>query len=761
MGVLVQDLRYAARTLGKRPGYTTVIVLTLALGIGANTAIFSIINAVLLRPLPLSQPDRLVIPLSTNLKRNLTIDTVPYPDYLDWKTETDVFEHVTVFTDPPFDLAGDGEPERIRGASVSEDFFAVMATAPLLGRTFLPEDHQPGAAKVVALSRGLWRRRFGSDPDVIGKTVKLSGDDHVVVGVMPREAQWPARAAVWIPLSFGSTPPPSVMRRDSYGWQAVARLRPGISVTEAQARLEGVARRVSEENPGLRDAWSAGLIPIDHYVVGPRSRRALWVLMGSVAFVLLIACANVANLTVARSTERSKEMAIRAALGGGRLRLARLWLTEGVLAALLAGGIGLLLAIWGTEFLGKWNPSNLPRLEEVSVDGRVLAFAFLLSVLTGALFGLVPALQASRPDLHRGLKEGRQGSSAYSGGHRLRSLLAVSQVALSLVVLVGAGLMAKSFARLLNIDPGFPTGNLLTCQLSLPDSRYPQGSAQALEFYEEAAKRLSALPGVTSAAAASVLPLAGGDYTGRAFVIEGHPVPPVGPEYTAHWNSVTPRYFTTVGISLLKGRLFTDMDTRDSPAVTIVNESLAHSMFPGEDPIGKRIKSWRDEGIPREIVGVVGDVRFYNITDAGRSLVYVPHRQDTRAAMMLAVRTATDPTMVGDAVRRAIWSMDEDLAVARLATMEQQANDSLSGLRFITMLIAGFAFLALVLALLGIFGVISYGVNRRTHEIGIRVALGAQRSDVLRLVLKQGLVLTAIGLGIGLAVSLAATRVLS
>ena len=756
-----QDVRYGLRMLGRSPGFTAVVVLTLALGIGANTAIFSVVNAVVLRPLPLVRPGDLVAFVSTNAERSITRGTVAYPDYLDWKAERDVFQSVALYTDPPFDLAGGGKPERVQGAAVTEDFFTTLSAPPLLGRGFLPEDHQPGSEKVVILSQGLWHRRFGGDRKVIGEVVHLSGEHHTVVGVMPAAAQWPTDAALWVPLTFGSTPPTDVMRRDNFAWRAIARLRADTSLAEARVRVAAIANGIAQDNPDIRGGSGADLLPISEFAVPPNVRRALWVLMGGVVLVLLIACANVANLMMTRSAERSKEMAIRAALGAERFHIIRLLLAEGVLLALVGGVLGILLALWGTDLLLALGPGSIPRLNEIGIDGRVAVFALALSLLTGLLFSLLPALYASRPNLQHSLKEGWQAPATTSSRQRLRGWLVVTEIASSLVLLIGAGLLARSFVHLLRADPSFETDNLLTFRLSLPEAHYPEQSAQTADFYERALERLRVLPAVASATAASVLPLAGGDYTHRAFVAEGAPIPPAGAEYNAAWNAVTPDYFTTLGIPLVKGRAFTDEDRQHSPRVIIINEALARRMFPNEDPVGKRIWRWRTGGDSREIVAVVQNVTFYDVTDQDRPLVYVPHRQDARRNMVFAVRTAGDPLLLADGVRNAIWSIDEDLAIAALATMDQASDGLLARFRFVALLAGGFALVALVLALVGVYGVISYSVSRRKHEFGIRMALGAQTGNVLGLVIRQALTLALAGVAFGVLAAVALTRVLA
>ena len=759
MQVLLQDCRYSLRVLGKSPGFTAVVVLILAIGIGASTAIFSVVNIIMLRPLPLVQPEELVACVSTHVEQNITRGTVAYPDYLDWKAQGDIFQSAALYTDPPFDLAGDDRPERVHGAAVSEGFFTVLSAPPLLGRVFLPEDHKPGSDKVVILSQSLWKRRFGSDPKVIGRTLRLSGDHHTVIGVMPATAQWPMFAALWVPLTFEATLPPDVMRRDCFAWRVIARLRADVSLPEARARVATIAKRIAQDNPDIRSGSGANLLPVSEFVVPSNMNRTLWTLMGGVTLVLLIACTNTANLMITRSAERSKEMAIRAALGAGRFQLVRLLLTEGVLLALLGGLLGLVLAPWGIDLLLAIGPNDIPRLDEIRIDGRVAIFALTLSLLTGLMFTLLPALHAPKLDLHHSLKAGGRVSSTTSGRKRLRDWLVAAEIAIAFVLLMGAGLMARSSLQLLRVDPSFQTDNLLTFRLSLPEARYPEQNTQTASFYEQALRNIRALPAVRSATAASVLPLAGGDYTHRAFVVDGAPTPPGGPEYSAAWNAVTPGYFATLGISLLKGRAFTDTDHEQNDRVIIINEVLARQMFPDENPIGKHIWRWRARGDSRMVVGVVQNVSFYDITDQNRPLVYVPHRQDARRNMVLAVRVTGDPMLLADGIRNAIGAIDKDLVPARLATMEQTISDFFARSRFITMLAGSFALVALVLALVGVYGVITYSINRRQHEFGVRMALGAQASNVLGLVMRQAVAVTLMGIAIGVlaAVVLAPT----
>ena len=754
------DIRYGIRALLKNPAFAAVAVIALAVAIGANTAIFSVVNTVLLRPLSYKDAAHIVIPALTNPAKNVDRGNVSYVDYLAWKHDQ-VFEHAAFYREATFDVTGGDEPEQVQVASVSEDYFSVIGTEPSLGRSFLPEEQQRGSLFVAVLSHGLWQRRFGSDPGILERTIGLNGEIFRVVGVMPPDSQWPKALEVLYPMRLGTNPPAYAQRDDNFVWGAVARLKPGQSLAQAQAHLQSIAGRMEQEHPEARRGWSATAIPIHEWVVGRQFRLALLVLFGAGALVLLIACANIANLILARAVSREREFAIRIAVGAGKFRLIRQLMVESLLLGLLGGVVGLMLALLSIKLLVASAPGNIPRLNEVSLDARVLAFVLAVSVLTPLAFGLIPAAQASKVDLNESLKDGGRSATGGLRGRRIRHLLVAVEVALALLLSISAGLMIKSFVRLQQVDPGFRVENLLTMRITLPRTRYPNNGVVATS-YENILDRIKSLPGVESDCASSSLPLGGGGYyLSRSFLAEGLPEPPAGADYPGHWMVVTPDYFDTMGISLLRGRSFTKEDTAESPMVIIINESMARQMFPDENPLGKRIRSWRDENKMREIVGVVADVRYLGRDDLVRPLAYVPHRQDTWIALVLTIRTATDPASLINTIRSEIRGTDKDLAIAYVETMEQVLADSVSRPRFTVLLLSIFAFIALTLAAVGVYGIMSYSVTQRTHEIGIRMALGAQPRDLFKLIVGEGLVIASVGVAIGLAGASAVTRVLS
>jgi predicted permease len=764
---VLQDLRYGLRQLRRNPGFTAVAVITLGLGIGANTAIFSVVDAVLLRPLHFPNPDRLVSVTST-IQRATRIGNASYPDFLDWRARNHAFDGMAAYRQDNFTLTGGDMPLHIRALIASADLFKVLQIKPALGRTFLSGEDTPGAlggTNPVIISYGLWERRFNSDRHVLGQVINLNDKQYTVVGVMPAGFQFPIQSqpvGLWTTMAPDLSPfedgKSMASERGAHYLQVIARLRPNVTVSQAQAEMSGVVSALNKQYPENKPRY-AHVMPELERVVGKAS-AALMVLLGAVGCVLLIACANVANLLLARASRRKKEMAVRTALGATRGRVVRQVLTESVLLALGGGAFGTLQAVWGIEFLKFLIPQGAPRTGQIGMDGHVFVFAATLSLTTGILFGLLPAFRSSGHALVESLKEGGRDSGPGERRGGARGALVVSEVAVALCLLVGAGLLIQSFLRLRGADPGFDAHNVLTFNLALP-SRYSQ--VQSIQFFEEALNRIRGMPGVHSASAVVPLPLSA-DSVSTSFDIEGQPnVPGHAPD--TNYCFVEPGYFQTLRIPLIKGRDFTWHDTLKTIPVVIINESLVKQFFAGEDPIGKHLNAHIGNGYTkspmREIVGVVRDVKNHGLSASPGSQVYVPLAQSPLDVMTFVVRMATDPTSLAAAARTQIKALDKDLPLFGVETLNEYVDQTLAPPRFVALLLGIFGCIALLLAMVGIYGVVSYSVSQRTHEIGLRMALGAERRGVLKLVIGQGLKLTLIGVTIGVGGALALTRFLS
>jgi len=759
MARLLQDLKYGFRMLVKNPAFTAVAVIALALGIGANTAIFSVVNAVLLKPLPFRDPNRLMLLSEANSRQPHV--SVAYPNYFDWKQQSHVFEDMAAFQPRDFNLAGVNEPENIGGSAVASNLLLTLGVKPLLGRDFRPDEDKKGTAPVVILGYSLWQRRFGGEPGAVGRTVTLDAKPFTIVGVMPPQLTMYEDSQLYTPIGVWMGEESMTERGDHNDTTVVARLKPGVTPVEAQAEMDTIARRLEQQYPDTNTGYRVVMTPIRDAFVGD-SGPPILVLFAAVGFVLLIACVNVANLLLARGAAREREIAIRSALGASRLRVVRQLLTEGAVLAVASGLLGLLVGAWGLKGLLTLIPQDVGMGMPVAINSWVLGFTSLLSLATVAIFGLVPALQVSRPDLNETLKEGGRTASGGVERRQVRSVLVVSEIALALVLLVSAGLMIKSFRRLLAVDPGFNPDNVLTMEVNLRGSEYDKSELVAA-FCRQSLDRIRTLPGVKFAAIGNRLPLTD-DHSRSDILIEGQPVPAIGHFPHPDFHDVSPDYFQAMGIPLMRGRYFAASDTAPAPPVVLISESLARRFWPGGDAVGKRILQGRkpDPKRPwRTIVGIVGDTKQYGLSAETKWEVYYPYLQNPPSDFAFVVRAASHPEGLTAAIKNEVHGIDKDVPVHDEVTMQKVVSDSV-GTRRMTMLLLGlFAALAMVLAAVGVYGVISYSVTQQTHEIGVRMALGAERNDVLWLVVGKGLALALIGVGVGLAGALGLTRFLS
>ena len=769
MNTFFNDLRYGVRMLAKHPGVTAIAVLTLALGIGANTAIFSAVNAVLLNPLPYKEPDRLVA-LWEDVPGQGRWRVAP-GNFLDWKKQNTVFEDVAAFGFSSMTLTGDGEPEQLIGTRVSAGYFAVVGVNPVLGRPFLSEEHELGKGQVVILGHNFWQRRYGGDKNIVNRNITLDGLSYTVVGVMPSGIYptWPTTSGhltfdeqqqqFWVPMSFR---PQWATVRYSHVLGVVARLKSGITLKQATADMDSIAARLAAEyteNQGKKIIVNQFM----NEVVGD-VRPALFTLLGAVALVLLIACANVAGLLLAQHAARNKEIAIRAALGARRTRLVRQFFVEGLLLSFIGTAAGLAIAAAGTKLLLQFVPAGVPRLAQVSLDWRVLGFTMLISLVTCLIFGLIPAWHASKPDLHTAMEQSGRTLSPGASRLRFRQVLVVFQVSIAVMLVIGAGLLIKSFWILQRVDPGFRAEGILVAELTLPNSRYAD-PVQINNFHDQVLERISTLPGVKSATMAYDHPLQSNWVD--SFQIEGRVVSPDSPSMSANFIPVGPGYFDTVGVQLTAGREFTSQDDQDHPGVAIVNESFVKHYFPNENPLGQRLRPpspvrlWNNQRFALfEIVGVVRDVKLAGLTAPSEPAYYLPASQAPLQDMTLLVRTTTDPLSLVGAVRDAVLSLDPNQPISNVSTLEKVVDDSIAQRRLNMLLMGLFGGLALLLSAVGIYGLLSHAVTQRTQEMGIRMALGAQVSDVLKLVLRQGMMLALAGEAIGLAGAFALTRLI-
>lgn len=760
---LIQDLRYAVRMLIGNPGFAVVAIIALALGIGANTAIFSVVNALLLKPLPYPDADRIVDVWHTPPAESfpgIKKFAVSPGNFLDWQKENHVFQQISVYSFARHNLGAAGSPISIMSGVVSADFFNVLRISPRVGRGFTAEDCKPGAAKVVILSDNIWKSQFGSNPGMVGQIIRLDGESYTVVGIMSAGFHYPQidqfSSEIWTPVVWTEE---DRQVRANHNYLSIARLNDGVTLAKAQSEMNTISDRLAQDHPEEDKGWGAVVIPMRDDLVGD-IRPALLILLGAVAFVLLIACANVANLLLARAAGRSREIAVRTALGASRSRIIRQLLSESMLLGVIGGAVAVGLAKLGVGALVRLAGSSLPEADSIGIDAGVLGFTLAASLIAGLAAGLAPAWQLASGDINSSLKEGSGRTAGDRKKQRTRTVLVTLEMALSLVLLIGAGLLIRSFWDLQHVNPGFETGNILTMSMWLPKTKYSEPLKQSA-FFESVLRDCRGLAGVVAAGATDNIPLGGGGSV-QPFTIEGRPAPPISLQPTANARVITPDYFRVMGIPLQQGRVFTDLDGPENAQTVIISQSMAQRFWPGENPIGKRlIPSFYTKEGPREIVGVVGDVRADALSTDGAATMYYPFRQTPTPLMTLVVKTASDPAAATSAVLSVIHSIDDEQAVQDVATMEQVTASSLSQQRFNMILLGIFAGLALVLASVGIYGVISYSVSQRAREIGVRLALGASGGEIMKMVLGQGMAMAGAGIGVGLAAGFGLTRLIS
>jgi len=751
------DLVYAVRVLSRRPAFALLAILTVALGVGATTAIFSVVHSIVISQLPYPEAERLVV-VGVSGEQPGDLEGASLPDYLDWR-ESGLFDAIGAYDEEEVDVTGRDRPFRVAAAEVSRGYFELFEARAVAGRRFTDAEFERGRNRVILLSRGLWERQFGADVAAIGTTLRLGGEPHEIVGVVDAAHVWPSRAELWMPLAFGDPPPQWMLDRDSTFLNVLARLRSDVAIAQARAQLDVMARRVADQMPADVRGYDVEVLPLRAVVVGPQVRLALGVLFGAVLFVLLSACMNVVNLLLARAIERERELAVRTAMGASRWALLKTSLIESAVLAVAGGGLGLLVGYWGVQVLVGLAPPDLPRLEEVTLSAPVVVLAVALVGLTALVFGLVPAARIFSDRLTLAVRESSGNVGEGTGARRVRRGLVIAEVALSLVLLVGAGLLIRSFASLAGADPGIPVDNLLTVEIELPDSRYPEKS-HANAFYDQLRERLERLPGVRQAAAMSALPLGGGGIYMERAVIEEHGLPPpAGPDYSTGWVFVTPGYFQTLGIPIEQGRPFEVTDDESAPPVVVINRALARQVFGERNPIGLGLRAWEEDDEPAEVIGIVGDVRQRGLDVPFEPVVYAPQRQVGWTPLRaFAVRTTEEPPGLIESVRAELYALDPELPAGRIRTADAIVSALVARDRFNAQLLAVFAVVALALSAVGIYGTTSYYVAHRTREIGLRLALGANPRRVLREVVWQGVALSVAGIVVGVAAAVALAR---